>query len=53
MQWGSDPKTNWVALYRLCVLGLLTINLTLLLQNHVPLEKVLPQLFAVCATAGR
>lgn len=53
MQWGSDPKTNWVAIYRLCVLGLLTVNMTLLLEHQVPLDKLLPQLFAVCAAAGR
>jgi hypothetical protein len=53
MQWNSDPKASWVAIYRLCVLGLLTLNLTLLVEHNVNLAELLPKLFAVCrASAG-
>jgi len=52
VQWNSDPKVSWVAIYRLCVLGLLTINLTVLLEHNVNLVELFPRFFAACRSAA-
>jgi hypothetical protein len=52
MQWNTDPKFAWVALYRLCVIGLLIIILTVLLEHNVNVAELLPRLFAVCRTGS-
>lgn len=51
MQWNSDPKGSWVAIYRLCVLSLLTINLIVLLEHGVSVSELIPALFRACSPA--
>lgn len=51
MQWNSDPKVSWVAIYRLCVLALLTVNLIVLLEHGVPVSELVPALFRACTPA--
>ena len=48
MQWNSDPKASWVAIYRLCVMGLLLIILLVLLDHGLSVDVLLSGFLHAC-----
>lgn len=49
MQWNSDPKNQWVAIYRVIVIVLLIVQMLLMRHGHSDIET---EVKGVQATAG-
>lgn len=51
MQWNSDPKTKWVAIYRIIVLIILLTQAIVTARSHVVIQSEVQHLSTIAQGA--